>query len=69
MDTNVFNGIFWSFFITSTIGCILKLVSMGYKSKCKEFDIGCIKVIRDVDGEEKLDTIELKNELRKKTSY
>jgi hypothetical protein len=53
MDTNVFNAVFWSFFITSVIGCMLKLTSMAYKSKCKEVDICCIKIIRDVELEEK----------------
>jgi hypothetical protein len=26
-----------------------------YKSKCKEVDFCCIKIIRDVEGEEELD--------------
>lgn len=61
MDNNVFNAVFWSFFITSTIGCLLKIGSLLYKSKCKEVDICCIKIIRDTDGELKEDEIEIKN--------
>ena len=53
MNTNVFNAIFFSFLITSVIGCILKLTSMCYKSKCKEVSFCCIKIIRDVELEEK----------------
>jgi hypothetical protein len=59
MDTNVFNAVFWSFFITSVIGCLLKLTSMAYKSKCKEVDICCIKIIRDTDLEEKENEFEI----------
>jgi len=53
MDTYIFNAVFWSFFITSIIGCTLKIGSMLYKSKCKEASCCCIKIIRDVEAEEK----------------
>jgi hypothetical protein len=59
MDTNIFNAVFWSFFITSVIGCLLKISSMAYKSKCKEVDICCIKIIRDTDLEEKENEFEI----------
>ena len=45
--------VFWSFLITTTCAMIIKLASMGYKSKCKEVACCCIKIIRDVDVEEK----------------
>jgi len=48
-----FDAVFWSFFITTIVGCILKGGSMMYKSKCKEVSCCCIKIIRDVDAEEK----------------
>lgn len=51
--------IFWSFIATSLIGLVLKLSSMAYKSKCKEFEFCCIKVKRDIDAETQLDGIEL----------
>lgn len=51
MDTN--DQIFWTFFITSTIGFILAVCKMAYKSKCKEMSFGCIKIIRDTATEEK----------------
>jgi len=42
---------FWVAFVTTMTGFILKLVSMAYKSKCKECSVCCIKVIRDVEIE------------------
>lgn len=45
--------VFWVAFITTISGMIIKLASMAYKSKCRECDICCIKVKRDVDLEEK----------------
>ena len=44
---------FWMFVITSTIGFIIAVSKMCYKSKCKQVDICCIKVIRDTSLEEK----------------
>ena len=57
MDINydVFNGVFWTFFITSIIGLTLKIVSACYKSKCKSVDLCGLKIIRDVEVEEKFD--------------
>jgi hypothetical protein len=45
--------VFWTFFITSLAGFLLKCASMAYKSKCKEVDICCIKIIRDVELEDR----------------
>jgi hypothetical protein len=45
--------VFWVAFITTISGVILKLASMMYKSKCKECSFCCIKIIRDVETEEK----------------
>ena len=44
---------FWMFVLTSSIGFIIAISKMCYKSKCKEVDICCIKVIRDTNLEEK----------------
>jgi hypothetical protein len=44
---------FWMFVITSTIGFIIAVSKMCYKSKCKQVDFCCIKVIRDTSLEEK----------------
>ena len=53
MDSNTFDAVFWSFFITSTIGLIIGLSKMAYRSKCREVSCCCVKIIRDIDAEEK----------------
>ncbi len=58
MDTNTFNAVFWSFLITSTIGFILGLAKMAYKSKCKEVSCGCMKIIRDIESEIEIDELQ-----------
>jgi Flp pilus assembly protein protease CpaA len=50
-----FTEIFYTFLITSLIGLILAISKLCYKSKCKEINLCCLKIIRDVEGEEKLD--------------
>lgn len=45
--------VFWVAFTTTISGMIIKLCSMAYKSKCKEVACCCIKIIRDVEAEEK----------------
>ena len=56
-DNSSFNAVFFSFLITSVIGCILKIISMMYKSKCSTVKFCCITVIRDVAVEERVDRI------------
>jgi len=47
--------VFWTFLISSVCGVILVGVRLCYKSKCKEVDFCCLKIVRDVEGEEKID--------------
>ena len=47
--------VFWVAFISSTFAFFLGICRLCYKSKCKEVDICCIKIIRDVVIEEKQD--------------
>lgn len=47
--------VFYTFLITSVIGLILAIARICYKSKCKSVDFCCIKIIRDVEGEERID--------------
>jgi hypothetical protein len=51
--------VFWVAFITTISGVIIKLCSMAYKSKCKEVSCCCIKLVRDVELEEKENEFEL----------
>jgi hypothetical protein len=47
--------IFYTLLITSTIGLILAIAKICYKSKCREINACGLHVIRDVEGEEKID--------------
>jgi hypothetical protein len=49
----MFSEIFWSNFYTTLVGFILALAAICYKSKCKEIGFCCIKIVRDVELEEK----------------
>jgi hypothetical protein len=43
----------------STFGFFLAILGVCYKSKCKTIDCCCIKIVRDVEGEEKIDEVTL----------
>lgn len=45
--------VFWVAFITTISGMVIKLASMCYKSKCKEVEVCCLKIVRDTNAEEK----------------
>lgn len=47
--------VFWSFFVSSMIGFTIALLKLCYKSKCKEINLCCLKVTRDITAEEHLD--------------
>ena len=50
-----FSEVFWTGFYTSCMAFLLGVGRMCYKSKCKEVKLCCIKITRDVKGEEELD--------------
>ena len=50
---------FWMFLISSVLGCLGLTFKMCYKSKCKEVDLCCFKIMRDTSGEEKIDEIQI----------
>lgn len=60
MDSN--QQVFWTFFITTMCGFLLALGRQMYKSKCREIDICCIHIKRDVEAEEKIDEIQIHNQ-------
>jgi len=66
MDTQTFNAVFFSFVITSSIGCILGIARMCYKSKCVSIKCCGFELIRDTKGEEEIDEIELQNNNKSK---
>lgn len=45
--------VFWVTFVTTVCGMVIKLASMCYKSKCREVEVCCLKIIRDTEAEEK----------------
>ena len=47
--------VFFTGLYSSLIGFLLAMGAQCYKSKCKEVEFCCIKIIRDVEGEEELD--------------
>ena len=47
--------VFWTGLYSSLIGFVLAIGSQCYRSKCSQVDICCIKITRDVEGEEALD--------------
>ena len=51
----MFSEVFFTGFYSSLIGFVLAISVQCYKSKCRQVDICCIKIIRDVEGEEALD--------------
>jgi len=55
------DNIFWLSFVTIVSGMILKLASLCFKSKCRECELcgGRIRVIRDVEVEERQSEFEL----------
>jgi hypothetical protein len=40
---------------SALMGFVLAISAQCYRSKCREVKICCIRIIRDVEGEEKLD--------------
>jgi hypothetical protein len=60
-------GVFWISFITIISGCSLKVLSVIYKSKCTRVEIGCIKIDRNIEQEEKIDEMEM-NKLQRTNS-
>ena len=51
----VFSEVFWTGLYTAGVGVILAIMNQCYKSKCRQIDICCIKIIRDVAIEEHID--------------
>jgi hypothetical protein len=50
----VMSEVFWVGFYFSMIAMILGIGSQCYKSKCKEVNLCCIKIVHDVQGEEEI---------------
>ena len=55
----MFSEIFYSFLITSLIGCSLGIMRMLYKSKCENVMCCGLEIKRNVALEEKADELEM----------
>ena len=51
----MFSEVFFTGLYSSLIGFLIAIGAQCYKSKCSEVKICCIKITRDVQGEEQLD--------------
>jgi hypothetical protein len=45
--------VFYTILLTSSIGLILTISKLFFKSRCKEVSIFCLKCIRDTESEQK----------------
>ncbi len=60
----MFSEVFFTGLYSSLIGFLLAMGAQCYRSKCKEVNFCCIKIIRDVEGEEQLDNASRPNPLQ-----
>ena len=51
----MFSEVFFTGLYSSLIGFLLAMGAQCYKSKCREVEFCCIKIIRDTTAEEELD--------------
>ena len=51
----MFTETFYVGLYSALMGFVLAIGAQCYKSKCKEVNFCCIKIVRDVEGEEQLD--------------
>ena len=56
--------VFWTGLYSSLIGFVLAVSVQCYKSKCKEVNFCCIKIVRDVEGAEALDVQQPRNPIQ-----
>ena len=52
-----FSEVFYSGLYTAGAAMLLAIINQCYKSKCSSIDICCIKIIRNVEIEEHIDSI------------
>ena len=43
--------VFWGLFLTTTVGLLLALGKICYKSKCSSIEFCCFKIVRNIDAE------------------
>lgn len=50
--------VFWVAFITTMSATLIKCGAMLYKSKCREVECCCIKIVRDLEAEAAAEALE-----------
>lgn len=50
--------VFWVAFITTMSATLIKCFAMLYKSKCREVQCCCIKIVRDLEAEAAAEALE-----------
>ena len=53
--------VFWVAFITTMSATLIKCGAMLYKSKCREVECCCIKIVRDLEAEAASEALEVQN--------
>lgn len=52
---------FWMAFTTSVIGCIMGILRMIYKSKCRKCSVCGFVIERDIEVEEEIDMMNIQS--------
>jgi Flp pilus assembly protein protease CpaA len=51
--------VFYTFLITSIVGCFLAVAKMLYRSKCRSCKIWGFEIVREIEVEERIDELEM----------
>lgn len=54
--------VFWVAFITTMSATLIKCGAMLYKSKCREVECCCIKIVRDIEAEAAAEALEVQQQ-------
>lgn len=54
--------VFWVAFITTMSATVIKCGAMLYKSKCREVECCCIKIVRDLEAEAAAEALEIQQQ-------
>ena len=60
----MFTETFYVGLYSALMAFVLAIGAQCYKSKCKEVNFCCIKIVRDVEGEEELDVQQPRNPIQ-----
>jgi len=60
--------VFWVAFITTMSATLIKCGAMLYKSKCREVQCCCIKIVRDLEAEAAAEALEMQQQQNNRQS-